>query len=276
MKLIELNKNFYEFPEKWNELDQKRLLNLVSVMFLKGYTAEKMLLQLIRVLAALSHYQFLRCTPEELEQYFYLVVPYLQEEIEFTKNLVPRFKFKVPGSTNLHEIFYGPDDECSNLKMKEFTFLESAYVRWCESKRQDIDLLNEIVAILYRPAPAGYDIARNEAGDRREPFNENISTYYAKKYVAHWPATVKLAIAIWYGGCRIQITQNYPDLFNTDGEPVREAGAYGLLSVMMNVAESGVFGPFHLVEDQYVNLVLIQLSDMMAKARKLERESKNK
>jgi len=271
MKLILLNKRYYEFPENWNELTRERLLNLVETMFLKGYTAEQMLLQLIKVLAALTNHQFLRCKPAELEEYFYLLKPYLAEDIEFTKNLVPQFNFKKTGGAD--QTFWGPDDECTNLRMKEFTFLEDLYVRWCDSKREDEDLLNDLVAILYRPAPDGYDTARNPDGDRREPFNDNVCAFNAKKYIANWPLNIKLAMAFWYGGCRVRIVQNYPDLFNNEGN-TSDAGRYGLLSVMLNVAEGGVFGPFEQVEDQYVNLVMIQLTEMMDKAKRLEREAK--
>lgn len=269
MKLIKINKRHYEFPENWNELTQKRLLELVETMYLKGYKAEQMLLQLIKVLAQLSKYQFLKAKPEELEEYFYLLVPYLQEDIEFTRQLVPQFSYQPKGSDPI--TFYGPDDECTNLRMGEFTFLEDLYVRWCDSKREDLNLLNDIVAILYRPALPGYDLARNEAGDRREPFNDNVSGFYARKYIANWPTSVKLAIAFWYGGCRVRIVQNYPDLFNSEGG---DAGRYGLLSVMLNVAEGGVFGPFKEVEHQYVNLVLIQLTEIVEKAKRMEREAK--
>lgn len=269
MKLIQLNNKHYEFPENWNELTQKRLLQLVETMFLKGYKAEQMLLQLIRVLAQLSKYQFLKCKAEDLEEFFYLLKPYLQEDIEFTKQLVPKFEFKDSGG---HELtFYGPDDYCTNLRMSEFTYLENTFVRWCESKREDMNLLNELVAILYRPATKDYDLVRNPRGDRREPYNDNLCVFNARKYVALWPPSVKLAIGFWYSGCRVYIVQNFPDLFEATSS---EVGEFGLLSVMLKVAESGVFGPFDKVEDQYVNLVLIQLTEVIKEAKRLERENK--
>jgi hypothetical protein len=269
VKLIELHSKQYEVPENWNELNEKRLLQLVDIMFLKGYRAEVMILNMLRVLAQIPKYQFSKCSPEEISEYLYLCEPYLQEDMEFTKNLVPQFAFKDSKGHVVH--FYGPDDCCTNLRMSEFTYLEDLYVRWCQSKREDLNLLNDIVAILYRPAPKDYDLARNPRGDRREPYNDNVCGFNAKKYIALWPPSVKLAIAFWYGGCRTYIVQNYPDLFEASTSDV---GEFGLLSVMMSVAESGVFGYFEKVEDTYVNLVLIQLTKVVKEAKRLERENK--
>lgn len=259
MKIVTINKRRYNFPEGWDELSEGQLLQVMEILFLKQHAAEAVLLQLVKVLAGMSRYRFLRCKAEELEEFFYLLQFVLQPDFSFTKNLLPRL-----GK------FYGPADGMQNLRMKEFTFTEAFFIQWCESEKKDIAALNNLVAILYRPAPAGYDTKRNPEGDCRAAYSQGATEWAAKHTISKWPMAAKLAIAHWYDGCRRAIAENNSDVFGGSGEPAR----YGLVSVMLNVAESHVFGDFEKVENQYVNLVMMQLNELVDKARKIEAQSK--
>lgn len=273
MKLIELNKRYYEFPTAWDELTAKQLLQVMDVLFLKDYKAEQMLLRLVQVLTGMSNYQFFRCAPEELEEYFYLLVFLLKEDIDFTKNLLPTVN--CPQSTTP---FYGPADAGNNLRMAEFSFAEDFFIAWSEVRNEGLstqdsklETLNSLVATLYRPLEKGYDTERNEKGDPREPYNDNLTAYYVKNFVAHWPLNLRLAIATWYGGVRRHIITSNPDVFEgSGGEPAR----FGLVSVMLNVAEEGVLGKFSEVENEFVSLVMMHLTDSIDKAKKLTQNSK--
>lgn len=265
MKTILLNKRYYKVPASWNEMNQKQLLQAMDILFVKGYKAEQMLLRLVQCITGLSDYRFFKCDIEEVEEFFYLGTFMLNPDIAFTKNILSEYKFS-------HTMFYGPADRLDNLKMKEFTLTEDLYIRWFDSEKKDIEALNEMVAILYRPAPAKYNFKVDPNGDCREPFNQNTSAYYARTYVRDWPLRVKLAIATWYNGCRINIVQNNPEVFNGSEE---DSSRYGLVSVMLNVAETNVFGDFAKVEDQYVGLVMMQLNETVDKAKRLEKSVKS-
>ena len=258
MTLITLNNKSYNIPSQWNELTIKQLLEVMDTLFLKEYPAEQMLLKLLKVLTGMSTYQFLKCKVEEMEEFFYLFDFILQENIEFTKCILP-----------VVENFHGPSDEMSNLKMSEFAYLEHFIVKWFDDK-EDKEAVDELVAILYRPAKEKYDFDRNPDGDFRVKFNENLCSYNAKNEVAGWPVNLKLAIVYWYIGCRKKFVDNNPEVFNGgSGEPAK----YGLVSVMLDVAEGGVFGNFESVEDQYVNLIMMQLNQTIDKANKMEKAS---
>ncbi len=266
MKLIELNKKHYNIPERWDELTEKQLLKVMDVLFLKNYEeAEKLLLKLLQVITGVGTYNFSKWQVEEAEEYLYLLVFLLQPDFAFTKNVIPFFKYD--GVKH-----YGPADALDNLRMKEFVNTEHLFTAWMEGEKKDEQLLNELVAILYREAPAGYDFDFNRNGDKRMSFNENICKYMAKHSVAYWPMNVRLAIATWYDGCRRKIVAVNPDVFEGGSG---EAARYGLVSVMLNVAEGGVFGAFEKVEEQYVHLVMMQLNELVDKAKKMEKEMKS-
>lgn len=266
MITIELNKKSYSIPEKWDELTEKQLLQVMDILFIPGEVEgrpEYVLLKLIQALTGASARVFSSWDVTEIEEYFYLTTFLLKPDIQFTKNILPAYKLS-------HTNFYGPADFLDNLRMKEFTLTEDLYVRWYDSEKKDIESLNELIAILYRPAPSKYDFEKNPNGDFREAFNQNTSSFYARSYVSDWPVNVKLAIATWYGGCRTRIVANNPDVFEGgEGDPAR----YGLVSVMLSVAETHVFGDFENVEEQYVNLIMMQLNETIDKGKRLERAS---
>lgn len=241
-------------------MNADQLLQVMNILFLKKYKAEQILLKLLKVLTGAKTSHFFKWDVMEAEEFFYLTVFVIQQDMVFTKNHLPLYQYS-------HTEFYGPSDFLDNLRMKEFTLTEDLYTRWFDSEKQDTEVLNDLVAILYRPAPAKYDHQMNPDGDHREKFNQNISSHYAKTYVCQWPMDVKLAIATWYGGCRLHIVKNNPDVFEGgSGDPAR----YGLVSVMLNIAEGHVFGDFEKVEDQYVNLVMMQLNESVDKAKRLK------
>lgn len=265
MVTIQLNKKHYSIPNTWNVLSAKQLLQVMDVLFLKGYKAEAMLLKLLKVVTGASMYEFLKWDVVEAEEYFYLLVFLLHPEFDFTKNILPVVRYK-------NEAYYGPSDHLDNLRMKEFVNTENLFMRWCETEKKDDSFLNELVAVLYRPSMGGwYDKEINTEGDCREPFNYNISLYQAKHCTNRWPMNVRLAIATWYDGCRRKLVSSNPDVFEGGSG---EASRYGMISVMLNIAEGGVFGPFEKVEDQYVHLVMMQLNELVDKSKKMEAAAK--
>ncbi|RYD85581.1 MAG: hypothetical protein EOP84_02070 [Verrucomicrobiaceae bacterium] len=267
MTLVKIGGRFYDVPECWNELTAAQLLQVIRVICLKDYRAEEMILKLLQVITGMSDYRFLRQDLLELDEFLYLTAFLLREEMDFTHNLIPEYTFR-DGDRQL--TFYGPEDGFSNLRMEELALSEHLFLSWYEEKDNE-QLLNELVATIYRPAPAGYDLQRNPDGDRREPCNQNISSFNARRYIARWPLVVRLAIAYWYNGCKQAMIRSNTEVFEGGtGEPAK----YGMVSVMLGVAESGVFGPMDSVNRQYVNLVMMHLNEQVALAKKMKEESK--
>jgi hypothetical protein len=278
MKIIEINRKFYSVPESWNELGKKQLLQVMQLFYSTKYSAEQAQLKLLKILTGMSWWSFFRApitTTERvvinpfkislswgtylfkcrrtcygLDEYIYLI-NFLLKENKLTKNLVPQYKD-----------FYGPAGDCNNLRMNEFVFSEHYYMQWTE-KKDDDKLLNNLVAVLYRLKKDKYDLKKNEDGDPRIAFNENLCEYFATSQVYAWPKKLKLAIAHFYEACRIKLVDDNAEVFGGDGEPAK----HGLVSIMIAVAESNAFGPFKEVEQLHVNMVMIQLKEQIEKVR---------
>jgi hypothetical protein len=261
------------------------LLQVMQLFYSTNYSVEQAQLKLLKILTGMSWWNFFRApvatcerfvfsfsaislsygvylfnsrmTCYGLEEYLYLG-NFLLTENKLTKNILPQYKE-----------YYGPADECNNLRMCEFTFSEHYFMQWAENKDDD-KLLNNLVAVLYRLKKNKYDLRKNEDGDPRIAFNENLCEYFATSQVYAWPRKLKLAIAQFYSACRQKFVDDNEEIFGGTGEPAK----HGLISIMMSIADSHAFGPFKEVEQQHVNLVMIHLKEQIHKAKEMERQVK--
>jgi hypothetical protein len=147
---IELNKRWYEIPTSWNELSQKQVLQIMTVLYLRKYKAEQQLLRLVQALTGLNNYGFFKCSVDEVAEYFYLLAFLVDDKFEFTTNLIPKYQGKKG------PVLYGPTSELENQRMSEFTIADGLFNQWFEDKENE-QLLNELVATLYRPGIEGYN-----------------------------------------------------------------------------------------------------------------------
>ena len=254
MTIIEIHKKLYTVPTSWNEITGKQLVKVMDLLSKEVYPQEAML-YLLKILTGIRWWRFFLSSPTVFYEFFYLT-EFLLKENTLTKNVLPKYKG-----------FIGPSDDFENLLMCEFAYTEDYFLRWREDE-SNIQLLNELVAVLYRKKKSGYDEKKNEDGDAREPFNEYLCKYYASAVIYHWPLAVKKAIAHWYDGCRTKMMQDFPSVFSGGGgEPAK----YGLLSIMRSVAEKGVHGKFKDVEGLHVRMVMVELDEMMTEVEKIKK-----
>lgn len=151
---------------------------------------------------------------------------------------------------------HGPADALTSC-----TFFEhkEAFSRYCSYlDTQDEDMLNEMIAILYRPRPFAYRLRRFLSKydvPERTIFNSKTnSAKLAKRKakVSKWPDHIKLGISQWYSNCLQFLRSGTPVidgveidfsiLFpkNTD-ENTGPAGI-GLMGIIFSLAETHVFG----------------------------------
>lgn len=251
MIIVELNKKWYNIPTTWNELTGKQLVKLLSI-FNGSHTLLVAQVQLFKILTGIRWFKLWWLGPLEIEDKLYLVDWVLQHNT-LTKNLLPVLRG-----------YHGPADNLSNLQVCEFIFTEQYYQQFKEEGNQQH--LNMLLAILYRPAKPGYNKHRNEDGDIREVYNDNITPLYARK-VARWPSMVKEAILFWYEGCRTNLVNNNPDVFGGTGG---EVAKYGLWSVMRGVAEKAIHGNINQVEKMYVHVFMMELNELVAEADRIK------
>lgn len=258
MVLIELKNKERLVVQAWDEMRRWQLLEVVDTIFLKKYDPAQMVLKLLKSLAGLSWWQFLRLKAEDLEEFLYLSMFVFQEKISFTKQLIPVYKK-----------FYGPGDEAGNITGEELVFCEYYHELWWKNK-DDVQALNNFISIIYRPKKKGYDENLNADGDARIPFNKYLCEWNASRKIKRWPRKVKFAIGLWYAGCRQAMVDNNPEVFGGDGEPPK----YGLISILRAIAEKGTYGTFEKVEKMSAEMIMIELNERIAEAKRMEEEAK--
>lgn len=244
-------------PTEWNELSARQLVQVMEIIY--GQLPYSYgILQLLKVITCLPSWKWNSLKFSEIEEFLYLP-EFLVKESRLTKNLLATY-----------DGWAGPASNFNNLLMAEFVFCEDYFLKY-KGDEKDQKSLDNLVAVLYRPRRIFYNGAMNSKGDARIPFNENECTYRAGKKVAHWPISVKLAILTWYEACRLQMIEDFPGVFSgTSGEPAK----YGLLTMMRNVAQSGVHGDLKAVEMQFLKMVMIELDEITTEAEAIEKLQK--
>lgn len=254
MTIIELNKRYYTIPTSWDELSKKQLLRCIDVLH-SDVDVDSTMLQLLRILTGISWVRFLLAPMEEKVEFFYLCY-FLMIDSGPIVNIIKH-----------HKKFLGPADDFNNITGDEFIFTEDHYLKFVNSEHKDITALNELVAILYRPAKRDYDLDINPDGDGRQSFNQNICSFFGKTRIKKWKLGVKLAIFHWYLACREKMISENQDIF-TGGN--NEPAKYGLLSVMRTIAETGIHGDFEKVQKMYVKMWMMELNEKMEEGKKVK------
>jgi hypothetical protein len=273
---VVINNRTYLFPENWNELTSKQLL-AISPVICKEALDYKDRLELFRVCLGMSRGKFLQYAymPKWLHPKLWWkkaeVLLFFDRQLHWldfltntntlTNQLVPVIRY---GFTR--KKLFGPAANFENLRMDEFCFTEHHYMQFRKTKsRED---LTRFVASIYRPAKKDYDTTLNPDGDIRIPFNEHSLAFFAKKI--HRVSDRKLlAILHWYEGCRFQLVETFEKVFNGKESDVQ---SFGLFSLITGVAEDGVMGDFEKVNKNYVQVVLLRLTELINKAEYLERQ----
>lgn len=249
----------YQIPESWNELSQKQLLKCADLLN-KSFSEYTMLTSIFHCLAQMRAFTFFSIPKDKLYDCINLV-SWIIQGVTLTEQRIP-----------FYQGFYGPKKELENLRLKEFAMTELLYLQFRNDN--NIDALNELISILYRPGKKGYNIKLDVDGDIRVAYNSHVVPFYKRK-VSKWPIKVKLSIAFFYEGCRNNFTNNYKEVFEGESDG-GETLPYGIWSIMRDVAEKGVFGDMEKVEDQYVDTLLMELHTQIIKAKEYERVLKSK
>lgn len=258
MTIITINKKDFAIPTEWNELSPEQLLMVMDTIYLKQYEPVKMLLKLLKVLLNVGYFRWLKIKADDLNEFLYLTGFLVQGNLNFYKQLIP-----------VYDGYHGPADEIGNMEGGEFVFSEHYHELWWNDKN-NLQALDDFVAVIYRPVKKGYDLKKDPDGDPRVPFNENVCSYLAKTVIWKWPMPVKLAIATWYAGCRQKMVNDNRDVFGGNGE----AAKYGLISILRAIAEKGTYGTFEKVERMKLSLMMIEMNETVEEGKRLEEQMK--
>ncbi len=264
MTIVEIGNKLYPVPQKWEELSFQQLADVLPVLY-SDKELDQGRLQILKVITGITWFRLKVAGAADYQDKLYLVDWMLQENT-LTKNLLPLYRNRWGYGPN----YYGPADDFNNLLISEFIFTEQYYHQYRyedATPSANVDALNKLVAVLYRPGKKGYDRHRNPDGDIREPFNDNLIPYQSR-LVAAWPFEFKQAIGFWYEGCRNQLLKDFPKVFGGSGGG---ESVYGLWDILFNIAEKNVMGDMHMVEGQLLKTVLMVITKTIHDAEQLEK-----
>lgn len=250
------NKKYGPIAESYNELNGKQLVGIARI-FIRETDAGVMLLTALRVLLDKSLFWFALISSDakaRMLQY----ISWVFEKNTLTSQVLPVYRG-----------FVGPKKEFDNLTLSEFHHSEMYYSEYVADKQEEA--LNNLVAVLYRPAKPGYNYRLDSQGDARRAFNPNEVEYYAN-VVATWPAEVKHAILFFYDGCRQKLLEDYEEVFQGDSGEGSDTGMFGIIR---GIADGGKYGDIDKVEGLNIHTALLELSMQLKEAQQLTPQPPN-
>lgn len=241
--------------ENWNELTTKQFLQIVKLLHV-GISDEIEALE--KALFILSKKVLLKFffIPADMRVRMHEHVEWIFEQKGITKQFIPCYKN-----------FYGPADDFDNLRMKEFHAAEMAF--YILQQEQNIDALNELIAVLYRPGKKNYDTKRNIDDDIRIAYNHN-ETAFIKRKIKRWPLNIKRAILMWYHGCRQNLEETYKPVFEDNKAGSSKDYYDGMYGMMRGIAEKKTYGDFNEVGELYVHLAFKEINETKLEERELQ------
>lgn len=284
-----------QLPSCWDELSSSQLVSiakkwiplLIALRNVNAATAVTFLnaasIELLIILSGIRRWNsfskktrdFLRLLPSRrqlrkhrlnadfIEQYEHLSAmlrcsDFIFEKVTLTKNLLPVIKTK-------NYRLNGPADQLSSMCLKEFVFADGYFINY--KKTLSLEDLNMLVAILYRPQLNIRPTDAGFSGDYRIPFN-NMAVDAWLKDVQCIELERKVAIALFYEGCRNNFEKLYPTVFGSKEQSASDAdgGWFSLVSELP--AEK--FGT--LVEREQVNIDVI-FSELELMLKKMNKKS---
>ncbi|MCO6501360.1 MAG: hypothetical protein J5I47_13425 [Vicingus serpentipes] len=238
---LTINKSTVKAAECWNDLKKDQLLKIVALFFNKEL---KMNTSTVRY-ALLYHtlnikwynlrflWIFIQLPKVEIVGSLFPLIKWIEKE-----NTLTEFKIKTIRSG--FKKLYAPANGLTNITINEFRFTDELYIKY--KKTADVDYLNTLVGILYRPKRENHNPdAVNYQGDIREDFNEHHLIRNANR-LEKISLSKKQVIYLAYEGSRNKIIANHPHLFNNE-EAQKQGKSFGYGGLILEM--SGVkFGSF--------------------------------
>lgn len=216
MHKIILDGKDYSIPSLWDELSARQVRQIAWLSSLKkdGIALSKLFFYILTLSLPfwkrlrLQYYFLFQASIDERGD-FLLFVESFRENRRFTTQKLP----KVWVRTVLNQIaLYGPDSALSNATFYEFIQAEKYFLNYIQTKAPSDkqQWLDRLIATIYRQRRRGYNPALDQ--DPRIPLND-IGTRYRLSLVSRIDLKTKLAILMYFDGCRQHIIDRFPLVF---------------------------------------------------------------
>lgn len=231
-------------PSGWGEINLKQFRKLVELFFFTQVKENEKLAIATLILYNLPRRAVFLFEPDQLYKLTKKCDWVFSEPL--TIQLLPSIKI---GRTKLH----GPGNDLRGYTGDEFQYADTYFMRYIETGEEQF--LNKMIAVLYRPMES-----INELGDIREKFASYKMEERTKK-IAKLNPWKKMAIFLFYKGCRQKWEEYHPELFNADTEPEGESSMWHTILLRISGKE---FGDYNKTTSQPVhNLFALMNQDII-------------
>ncbi len=288
-------KIYKEFPSELQELSPKQFL-FFTKQFLE-LLGKKISLHDFKVLLASKFLQFKKTLKfytchESVQEEIYDSITRLTEtmdsfleyrddnsvtiNVSFTKNILPKI-----GK------YYGPGDVLQNCTGFEYKEAHSAFKQF--DKTQEVEHLDRLIAILYRPRKRWLFLLRLKKefnGQTRTEFKTKSNPRFLEKRQKHFaklPFHVKYAVFLIFQAFEefictgeIEIDGNeisLSELYKNDGDSVDPG--IGIMSLFFELAESNVFGNLNKVMDTNIYDIFTRIYQLVKTSDHLKNKTEN-
>ena len=192
------------------------------------------------------------------------LIDFVITEKTLTKNLLPSFRINA-------RVFHGPADGMKNICASEFAFADSFYLRYFETG--DEKFLDFMIASLYRTAKLFHFVQKrmkNYDGDIRKKFNRHHIDFLSL-HIKTLPQDHKLAILLFYEGCREMITRDakYDKVFTS--KPDESKTTFGWPGIIIELA-GPKFGNVEETGTHRLHTILMHLQMLGIQREEWERQ----
>ena len=254
-------------PATWNELTPAQVLRAVHVLFTPASEADLQARLICVLLNLWKHprraWLFIRMAWLDIEQFRRLTHFLIHEQARLCVQKFPRLRVRW-----WRRPWYGPGDVLQGLTFTEWIDAEAALFRFRQT--QDVQHLNRLVAVLYRPGRQAPDAS---TGDRRPPYAQHELA--ARTLLAgQLPLDVRRAILMYYDGCRQVYIEQFPEVFDgtADDDPEQaprapENPGPAYMRILRELAASPE--KFDIIGRQSIGNILFDLSERVKHAAEL-------
>ena len=234
-----------DVPATWNELSAEQLIRVAGLLFSEIKDIYRFRIELLRILMGFKWHHLLIIGGERLIDLFPFV-KFIEDENTLTRNKIDQLKLKGVR-------FFGPIGDFSRLRGEEWTEADEAYIEFSQS--QDPDALDRFMAILFREKAKGQS-PKNPGwkGDHRVPFSDaHIQTRIP--YMQRVPMSVKLAVLLWWKGCRREWEEVFERVFQAKGEGPE---SFGWQETLLKLSGSE-FGDLERTNNTYMYKLMLKM-----------------
>jgi hypothetical protein len=268
-EIIISDKRTYILPGIWNELTEAQLTaNAEDILLYATLTtnADKFYLK-TKIAFNLCGLQFNENSEfliNEIQTKLLPCIEWLFLDNQLTEQLIP--KVRIRKGFLLHGLC-GPSSNFNNLSFEEFDDAEFFFARLstADVKAQE-EALNMLCAILYR------EHSDAKKGDNRIDYSPHDNEKRAE-WFAHCEMKTKLAIMLWYIGCRTRLTTDFAPLFESKSD---KGGSTTWTEIAHSIA-GPVLGDLDKVFKRPVRQIFVEMMRLHLQGEELkEREEANK